>query len=98
MYGKETEKKIEERLLATHISANTEFEKACYAGDSQKIMSIVETEMEKNNLFTKGSQKLKTDILNMLQGKIKVPSWQGQQILMFVWNSRLAGCGYAVTK
>jgi hypothetical protein len=98
MYGKETEKKVENRLLATHISANAEFESACMSGDGKKIMSIVETEMEKNNLFTKGSQKLKSDIIAMLKGKERVPSWLGQNILMFVWNSRMSGTGYAVIK
>ncbi len=98
MYGKETEKKIEDRLLATHISSNADFEKACLTGDGNKIIEIVETEMQKNNLFTKGSQKLKADILNMLKGKDRVPSWLGQNILMFVWNSRMSGTGYAVVK
>lgn len=98
MYGKTLEKKIEDRLLATHISTNVDFEPACMAGDGRKIMAIVEAEMEKNNLFTKGSHKLKADINRLLQGKDKVPCWVGQNVLMFVWNSRLAGTGYAVKK
>jgi hypothetical protein len=86
---------IEDRLLATHVSNNGEFETACLAGDSDKIMSIVAAEMEKNNLFTKGSKKLQEDICRMLQGKAKVPTWVGQNILMFVWNSRMSGIGLA---
>ena len=88
--------KIENRLLATHISSNKDFESACMIGDAAKIRSIVEAEMEKNNLYTKGSKKLQADISNMLQGKDKVPAWQGQNVLMFVWNSRLSGIGLAV--
>jgi hypothetical protein len=52
--------------------------------------------MEKNNLYTKGSKKLQADIARMLQGKERVPSYVGQNILMFVWNSRLSGIGLAV--
>ena len=33
MYTKTVEKKVEDRLLATHISANANFEKACMSGD-----------------------------------------------------------------
>lgn len=87
--------KIEDRLLATHVSNNAGFEAACYAGDGAQIMSIVESEMQKNNLFTKGSEKLKNDILRMLQGKSKVSATVGQNILMFVWNSRASGIGLA---
>ena len=89
-------RKIEDRLLATHVSSNAEFETACLSGDGSKIMNIVETEMKKHNLFTKGSEKLKNDILTMLQGKEKVPAWIGQNIMMFVWNARLSGIGMAV--
>ncbi len=87
--------KIEDRLLATHVTNNPNFESACYAGDGAQIMSIVETEIQKNNLFTKGSEKLKADILRMLQGKERVSATTGQTILMFVWNSRASGIGLA---
>ena len=87
---------IENHLLATHISNNVEFEAACLSGDGAKILSIVDSEMEKNNLYTKGSNKLKNDILRMLQGKTKVSSYIGNNILMFVWNSRMSGTGFAV--
>lgn len=87
--------KIEDRLLATHVTNNPNFESACMTGDAQLIRSIVESEMEKHNLFTKGSEKLKADIHRMLQGKDKVPSWVGQNVLMFVWNSRASGIGLA---
>lgn len=98
MYTKTVEKKVEDRLLATHISMNANFEKACMSGDGNLIMEIVNSEMEKNNLHTKGSEKLKADILMKLKGKSKVPSWVGQEILMFVWNSRMSGIGLAVAK
>lgn len=87
---------IEDRLLATHISDNTEFEGACLSGDASQIMAIVDQEMEKNNLYTKGSKKLREDILRMLHGKERVSTYVGQNILMFVWNSRLSGIGLAV--
>lgn len=86
----------EERLLATRISENKEFEAACLAGDADKIMSIVEAEMSEHNLHTKGSTKLHDDILCMTKGKLKVPAYIGSDILAFVWNSRLSGIGLAV--
>ena len=87
--------KVEDRLLATHISGNAEFESACLSGDGAKIMEIVEAEMEKNNLFTKGAKKLQADILRLLQGRTLVPKYVGQKVLFFVWNSRMSGIGYA---
>lgn len=96
MYTKELSEKIEDRLLATHISDNPDFEGACVSGNASQILAIVEAEMQKNNLYTKGSKKLQADITRMLQGKTRVPSYIGQNILMFVWNSRLAGIGLAV--
>lgn len=98
MYTKSVEQKVENRLLATHIAQNPDFESACYSGNSIKILEIIDTEMERNNLFTKGSQKLKADIVKMLQGRPKVSRYTGENILMFVWNSRLSGTGYAVIK
>ena len=88
--------KVEDRLLATHVSDNSDFEAACLSGNGTQIMSIIETEMKKNNLFTKGSEKLKNDVYRMLQGKENVPSSVGQNILFFVWNSRMSGIGIAV--
>jgi hypothetical protein len=85
--------KNEDRLLATHVSNNPNFESACMSGDGLQIMSIVEAEMEKNNLFTKGSKKLQADIVRMLQGQSRVAPTVGQNILMFVWNSRASGIG-----
>ena len=98
MYTPEVEKKVEDRLLATHITLNPEFEPACYAGNGQLIMSIVEAEMEKNDLHTKGAEKLRADILRMLQGRTKVSLTVGLNINKFVWSSRLAGSGYAVLR
>ena len=88
--------KVEDRLLATHVASNPEFKNACLAGDGTQIIAIVEAEMEKNNLFTKGSKKLREDILRMLRGEAKVSQKCGENILFFVWNSRLSGIGYAV--
>lgn len=86
----------EDRLLATHISDNKEFESACLSGDATKIMFIVNSEMEKHDLHTKGSEKLKKDILNKIKGQSKISLAVGQNILFFVWNSRLSGTGLAV--
>ena len=83
--------KVEDHLLATHISNNPEFEAACLAGDADKIIAIVNHEMEEHDLRTKGSNKLKSDIIRMLNAKKHFA-----QILMFVWNSRLSGTGDAV--
>lgn len=96
MYNKKLEAKIEDRLLATHVTNNSEFEAACLSGNGQKIMAIVQTEMEKNKLFTTGARKLQADIQRMLQGKEKVSSFIGSKVLSFVWNSRMSGLGYSV--
>lgn len=88
--------KVEDRLLATHISNNEEFQTACMSGDAVKIMAIVNSEMEKHNLFTKGSKKLHDDIFRMTKGKSKISTYTGSDILFFVWNSRLSGTGFAV--
>jgi hypothetical protein len=89
--------KNEDRLLATHISNNENFESACLLGDAEQIRTIVLAEMEKSGLHTKGANKLRDDIFRMLQGKAKVSSYLGQNVLSFVWNSRLSGTNLAVT-
>lgn len=96
MYTKNLTEKIEDRLLATYVSDNPEFESACLSGNGLMIMDIVEAEMKKNNLYTKGSKKLQADIVRMLKGQSKVSKYVGQNILFFVYNSRLAGIGLAV--
>ena len=96
MYSKNVESKIEKGLLASHITNNSDFEKACQSGDGARIIAIVQSEMEKNKLFTKGSKKLYEDILAMLQGREKVSESLGNEILSFVWYSRMSGIGYAV--
>ena len=90
--------KNEDCLLATHISANHEFESACLSGDADKIRAIVDSEMEKSGLHTKGANKLRDDIFRMLQGKAKVSKYLGNNVLAFVWNSRLSGTGFAVAQ
>lgn len=96
MYTKELQAKIEDRLLATHVADNPDFEGACLSGNGVLIMNIIDHEMKKHDLYTKGSKKLRTDIMWMLDGKERVSEYVGQNILMFVWNSRLSGIGLAV--
>lgn len=96
MNTKNLSEKIEDRLLATHISNNPNFEGACLSGNGSMIMEIIEVEMEKNKLYTKGSKKLQADVLRMLQGRTNVPAYIGQKVLFFVWNSRMSGIGLAV--
>ena len=79
------------------IELYPKFTDACQNGDGLMIMEIVLFEMDKNNLHTKGSNKLRDDINRMLEGKTKVSTFKGTDILTFVWNSRLSGMGYAVT-
>jgi hypothetical protein len=98
MYYAEKSEKSEKHLLATHVSDNKDFEGACLSGNSRQIMSIVESEMEKHNLFTKGSKKLRADILRMLGDKDKVSYHTGSNVLSFVWNARLSGVGLKVIK
>ena len=52
--------------------------------------------MKKNDLYTNGSKKLKADIIRMLKGQSRVSESVGQNILFFVYNSRLSGIGLAV--
>ena len=98
MYTPEVEKKVEEGLLATYIAKNPDFEKACSSGNGQLIMSIVDTEMEKNNLYTKGSKKLREMINMLLKGRTKVSTMVGSNVMFLVWNSRMSGIGLAVQK
>ena len=84
--------KAEDKLLATHITNNPEFETACTANNKEMIMSIVHHEMEKNNLYTNGAKKLRDDIFRMLNRKKSCT-----EVLFFVWNSRLSGTGFAVS-
>lgn len=84
-------KEIEDKLLATHISDNPDFEAACKENDKETIMTIVQHEMEIHGLFTKGAKKLRDDIFRMLNRKKSCID-----ILYFVWNSRLSGTGNAV--
>lgn len=87
---------FENQLLATHLSENKSFESACLSGNAKLIMDIVQTEMQNNNLHTKGSKKLRDDIFRMTKGKPIIPTATGTRILYFVWNSRLSGTGLAV--
>lgn len=96
MYTKNVTEKIESRLLATHITDNPNFTQACESGDGLMIMEIVEAEMKKNDLYTKGSKKLQADIIRMLKGQSRVSASIGQNVLFFVYNSRLAGIGLAI--
>jgi hypothetical protein len=89
---------VEERLLATHIADNQNFETACMSGNAELIRSIVLSEMEKAQLNTKGANKLKDDIFSLLKEQAKVSVQTGENILFFVWNARLSGTGFAVVK
>ena len=95
-FRKNLSPEIEDKLLATHVSNNSEFAAACLSGDAEKIIEIVNLEMIRNHLYTKGSVKLKNDILKMTQGKSQITTYLGERILFFVWNSRLSGIGLAV--
>lgn len=88
--------KIEDKLLATHVSENQEFEIACLTGDATKIMCIIDFEIEKHDLHTKGAKKLHDDVFRMTRGQSKVSAKIGENILFFVWNSRMSGIGLAV--
>lgn len=83
--------KIEDRLIATHVSNNENFEEACMNNNYKLILQIFDEEMEANNLFTKGAKKLRDEIQVMVY-KHK----SGIEIMYRVWNARLAGTGYAV--
>jgi hypothetical protein len=83
--------KTEDRLLATHISNNPDFETACTVNDKEMVMTIVHSEMEKHDLYTAGAKKLRDDIFRMLNRKKSCTD-----IMFFVWNSRLSGTGNAV--
>lgn len=83
-------------LLATHICKNPDFETACIAGDAAKIMAIIDSEMEANNLYTPGSKKLRNDVFRMTRGNERVPAKIGENILFFVWNSQMSGIGQKV--
>ncbi len=81
-------------LIATHVCKNPEFESACMTGDAAKILAIFDSEMEKNNLYTAGTKKLRNDVARMTHGQAKVPAKIGENILFFIWNSQASGTGH----
>ena len=83
--------KADDRLLATFICNNPEFETACNSRDGDKLIMIVDAEIEKNKLHTKGAAKLRSDIIRMMMSKKSFT-----EIMFFVWNSRLSGTGFGV--
>lgn len=88
----------DEDLLATYVATNPEFETACMTGDATKILSIMDSEMEKQQMFTPGAKKLRDDVFRMTKGHPKVPARIGENILFFVWNSQLSGTGNKVIR
>jgi hypothetical protein len=82
-------------LIATHVCQNPDFETACMTGDAAKILAIFDEEMKKNNLYTAGAKKLRTDVARMTRGMSRVPVKIGENILFFVWNSQASGTGFA---
>ena len=87
-----------EELLATYVATNPEFESACMTGDVAKILSIMDSEMEKQQMFTPGAKKLRDDVVRMAKGHNKVPQRVGEQILFIIWNSQLSGTGNKVIR
>lgn len=83
-------------LIATHVCNNPEFESACMTGDAAKIMSIIDAEMEANNMYTPGAKKFRGDVFRMTRGNAKIPAKIGENILFFAWNSQMSGTGNAV--
>lgn len=83
--------KIENRLIATHVSNNVDFEEACMTNNYDRIIQIFDEEMEENDLFTKGAIKLKEEVKLMIT-KHK----PGTDILFKVWNARMSGTGFGV--
>jgi hypothetical protein len=83
-------------LLATHVAQHPDFEAACMSGNATQIMTIVDSVMQERNLLTPGAKKLRNDIFRMTRGDAKIPAKIGENILFFVWNSRMSGTGYAV--
>jgi hypothetical protein len=85
-----------ENLIATHVCNNPEFETACMTGDATKIMSIIDSEMQANNMFTPGAKKFRNDVFYMTRGNARVPKKIGEQILFFAWNCQMSGIGLGV--
>lgn len=95
-YLKEARVATDDKLLATYVVKNPEFETACMSGDATKIMTIIDDEMQKNNMTTPGARKLRDDVFMMTRGNARVPAKIGEHILFFVWNSQLSGTGNKV--
>ena len=83
-----------DRLIAKHVCDHPEFESACMTGDATKIMSIIDSEMKKNDLYTPGAQKFRDDVMRMTRGRGKVPAKIGEQILFFAWNAQASALGF----
>lgn len=83
--------KIENRLIATHVSNNLDFEEACLNNNYDRIIQIFDEEMEENDLFTKGAIKLKEEVKVMITKRKP-----GTDIMFKVWNARMSGAGLGV--
>jgi hypothetical protein len=86
----------DQSLLATHVVQHPDFETACMNGNASQIMMIIDNVMQEKSLVTPGAKKLRNDVFRMTKGDAKIPKKIGENILFFVWNSRMSGTGYAV--
>lgn len=86
----------EQSLLATHVTDCPDFEEACMTGDATRIMAIIDETMQLEGMMTPGAKKLRNDVFNMTKGSARVPRKIGENILFFVWNSRMSGIGLGV--
>jgi hypothetical protein len=86
----------DQSLLATNVAQHPDFETACMTGNAIQIMSIIDGVMQEKNLMTPGAKKLRADVFRMTRGDAKIPAKIGENILFFVWNSRMSGTGYKV--
>ena len=82
-------------LLASKLADTHAFTEACMTNDLAAVKRIVDEVMESNDMYTPGAQKLKADILRMCA---RSGARTGENILSFVWNSRLSGTGDKVIK
>lgn len=89
-----------DRILADKLCNNPEFESACMSGDARKIMAIIDTEMQNNNLFTSGAKKLRGQVLCMTRGRDRIPVRIGEQIFNHIWYAEGAvkGVEKAISK
>jgi hypothetical protein len=88
----------DECILAFHVMMNPDTNKALESRDAVKLLSIVDQEMEKNNLYTKGANTFRSTIEKMTCGMETVPYAMQRRLAQYIGDSYLKAAGMGMSK